>query len=212
MSNTTTTQPSVKDLAAAAKPDRNRAIDFYRAAAMIAVALGHWLALDVALDAAGEIRAGNALESAPSMAWVSWLLQVMPLFFVVGGFSSAMSLDAFNRDGGGRPQDWVAARLRRMVGPAVLLGGVWALVALVGFGLGQGALVIVALPAAAIPLWFLANYSIDTALAPWVLPAFRRHPVLFPAIALSVFISIEGLRLLEVPIIPRINWVLGWLL
>ncbi|MGI9607780.1 MAG: hypothetical protein ACR2P0_16755, partial [Acidimicrobiales bacterium] len=136
----------------------------------------------------------------------------MPLFFVVGGFSSAMSLDAFNRDGGGRPQDWVAARLRRMVGPAVLLGGVWALVPLVGFGLGQGALVMVALPAAAIPLWFLANYSIDTALAPWVLPAFRRHPVLFPAIALSVFISIEGLRLLEVPIIPRINWVLGWLL
>lgn len=118
-------QPKLADLAAAASADRNRAVDFYRAVAMCAVALGHWAAVSLFVDASGAVQGGNALEFAPQMSWITWLFQVMPLFFVVGGFSSAMSLDSHTRsiDGGkgGRPQDWVIARLRRMVAPAVVL-------------------------------------------------------------------------------------------
>ena len=115
LSPTTGSAPatSVKDLAGAAKADRNRAIDLYRALAMLAVSIGHWAAIVMTTDADGELVTGNALEFAPSMSWLTWILQVMPLFFVVGGFSSAMSLDSHNAKGG-RPQDWVAARLRRM--------------------------------------------------------------------------------------------------
>ena len=118
LSPTTGSAPaaSVKDLAGAAKADRNRAIDLYRALAMLAVSIGHWAAIVMTTDADGELVTGNALEFAPSMSWLTWILQVMPLFFVVGGFSSAMSLDSHNAKGG-RPQDWVAARLRRMLAP-----------------------------------------------------------------------------------------------
>ena len=42
----------------------------------------------------GSIAGRNALELAPPMSWITWIFQVMPLFFVVGGFSSAVSLDA----------------------------------------------------------------------------------------------------------------------
>ena len=217
MSTTTT----LDQLAAGAKTDRNRAVDFYRALAMGAVAIGHWLAIAIALDADGGLVAGNALEFQPDLAWLSWVFQVMPLFFVVGGFSSAMSLDA-HRAAGGRPQDWVVARLRRMVAPAVLLATTW-LVLLVGafaldgaFGFALAPLVGAGAVGAAIPLWFLSNYTIDTAIAPYVLPAFRRSPKLVAAGGLAVFGALEALRLADVDgllhYLPYTNWVLGWLL
>ena len=218
MSSTTTNSPSVSapqslaSMASAVKADRNRAIDFYRVVAMLAVAFGHWLALVAVSDSGGNLVGGNALEFVPSLSWATWILQVMPLFFVVGGFSSAMSLDSHNRTNGARAQDWIAARLRRMLPPAVVLGATWLVVLALGAAAGQVTLAATALHAAAIPLWFLANYTIDTALAPFVLPAFRRNPARFAALLGSAFLFFEGLRILQVPALPQVNWVLGWLI
>ncbi len=209
------------DLAASAKPDRNRAVDCYRAVAMLAVAVGHWLAIAIAVDGDGGLVAGNALEFRPELSWLSWVFQVMPLFFVVGGFSSAMSLDAHNARGG-RPQDWVIARLRRMVAPTAVLAGTWLSLLVAGlaldatFQLGLTPLVAAGAVGAAIPLWFLANYTIDTAIAPYVLPAFRRSPRLMAGVGIGLFAALEALRLADVdgPLhhLPYANWVLGWLL
>jgi hypothetical protein len=209
MSTTTQSAPTAASLAAATKADRNRAVDLYRVIAMVAVAVGHWLAM-VAVSDNGEMVAGNALEFVPSLSWATWLLQVMPLFFVVGGFSSAISLDAHNR-ANGRPQDWIAARFRRMLPPAVTLAGVWLVAVGIGTAVGQTELAIQGAAAAAIPLWFLANYTIDTALAPFVLPRFRRNPVAFGGLILGSFLFFEALRIADVAALPQINWVLGWL-
>lgn len=179
---------------------------------MIAVAFGHWMAIAVYTDDAGALTAGNALELAPGMSWVTWILQVMPLFFVVGGFSSAMSLDSFAARGGGRPQDWVIARLHRMLAPAVVLASAWAVFIAAGYAVGQGALIATGATAAAIPLWFLANYTIDTAIAPYVLPAFRRHRIALPAGGVALFCALEAARFAGVPALPQLNWILGWLL
>ncbi|MFT5203597.1 MAG: hypothetical protein ACI9C1_002997, partial [Candidatus Aldehydirespiratoraceae bacterium] len=207
----TDTSPKLAALAAEARPDRNRAVDAYRAGAMLAVALGHWAAISIALDDDGALVAGNALAVAPQLAWITWIFQVMPLFFVVGGFSSAMSLDAHFRSGG-RGADWVAARLRRILAPAVVLGGTWLGLIAVGSVLGFGGVVAAGAVAAAIPLWFLANYTIDTAIAPYVLPAFRRSPLGLVGLGLAVFGIVELLNLAGVPHIGHLNWVLGWLL
>jgi hypothetical protein len=201
----------LRDLAAAASKDRNRAVDFYRALAMGAVALGHWAAIAFAVDQDGGLTSGNALEQAPSMAVASWLFQVMPLFFVVGGFSSAMSLDAHNRNGGS-PQDWIAARLRRMVAPTAMLATTWLVALALGSALGLGSLIVVGAVAGAIPLWFLANYTIDTAIAPYLLPRFRRNPALVTGLGVGLFLTLEMVRFAGVPYLPQINWVLGWLL
>ncbi len=208
------TTPSLSDLAGAAKPSRNRAVDAYRVLAMGAVAIGHWAAIAITVDADGELVGGNALESAPSMSWFSWLFQVMPLFFVVGGFSSAMSLDSHNAKGG-RPQDWVAARLRRMLAPTIVLATTWLAILAAANLAGVGSLAATGAVAAAIPLWFLANYTIDTAIAPYVLPRFRRNPAIVAAGGLGLFAAIETLRFLDIPglgLVPQANWVLGWLL
>ncbi|MEM7272557.1 MAG: acyltransferase [Actinomycetota bacterium] len=207
----TTVGPRLGDLAAAAAPDRNRAVDAYRAAAMMAVTLGHWAAVMLTVGDDGELIGGNALSDAPGLAVVSWLFQVMPLFFVVGGFSSAMSLDAHNRNGG-RPADWVAARLRRMLAPTALLAGTWLTLLVVGWGAGIGGLLGVGAVAAAIPLWFLSNYTIDTAIAPYLLPRFRRNPRLIAGGGIALFLALEAVRFAGVPYLPQLNWVLGWLL
>lgn len=202
--------PSVAALAANTKADRNRAIDFYRVLAMVAVAIGHWLALVAIEDANGELVGGNALSFIPELGWATWLLQVMPLFFVVGGFSSAMSLDAHAR-ANGRPQDWIAARLRRMMPPAVLLAGTWLAIITLGAAAGQFETVMIAAHAAAIPLWFLANYTIDTALAPFMHPQFRARPARVGALLVGSFLAFEALRIADVAVLPSVNWVLGWL-
>ena len=56
-----TGQPSVADMAAQTKSDRNRAVDFYRVIAMLAVAFGHWLALVAVENADGELEGGCLL-------------------------------------------------------------------------------------------------------------------------------------------------------
>ena len=199
-------------MAAAAKSDRNRAIDFYRVVAMLFVAVGHWLALVAITDAeTGEVVGGNAIEFVPSLGWISWVLQVMPLFFVVGGFSSAMSLDSHNRKGGNKT-DWIAARLRRMLPPAVVLAGTWLVIVALGAAVGQLTIAGLALQAGAVPLWFLANYTIDTALAPFVLPRFRKNPVMVGGALVGAFTFFEILRIADVPALPQVNWVLGWLI
>ena len=201
----------LSDLASDTPADRHRAVDLYRVVAMAAVAIGHWMAVAAAVGPDGELVAGNALEQASSLAWASWLFQVMPLFFVVGGFASALSLDANDRRGG-RPQDWVAARLRRMLAPAAVLAGTWLGVLVLGTAVGLGSLVAAGAVAAAIPLWFLANYTIDTALAPHLLPRFRRRPRLVAGVGVGLFLALEILRLAGVGLLPHLNWVLGWLL
>ena len=202
---------SVGDLAAAAKTDRNRAVDAYRAVAMLAVAFGHWLVIAIGTDADGELVARNALEVAPELSWLTWCFQVMPLFFVVGGFASAMSLDAHWRRNG-RDRDWVVGRLRRMVAPTVALAATWLVMLGLGTAAGAGGIVAAGAVGAAIPLWFLANYTIDTALAPTVFRALRANRARTVALLLGAFALIEALHVAGVPWVEHLNWVLGWML
>ncbi len=173
---------------------------------MLAVAFGHWLAMVVVSDD-GELVTGNVLEFRPGLSWLSWLLQVMPLFFFVGGFASAASLVSFE----GRPQDWIAARLRRMLAPAVVLAATWVVAIVVATLAGVGGLALAGFGAAAIPLWFLSNYVIDLVAAPFLFPAFQRSPKKVTAALLGAFATAEALNLAGVPLLPHINWIIGWL-
>lgn len=203
------TLPNSSQLAAATPADRNRAVDLYRAAAMVVVAVGHWLGM-VAVLRDGELDGGNLLDLAPEYGWFTWIGQVMPLFFFVGGFASATSLRSAERKGV-RPADWVATRLRRMVAPAAALATFWAVVLVIGALAGAWGLVSAGAIAAAIPLWFLANYTIDTALAPFTFRWFRARPAGFALALATTFVAVEACRFASVPMVPQLNWVIGWL-
>jgi hypothetical protein len=202
-------RPSAATVAAATPTDRNRAVDFYRAAAMAVVAVGHWLGMVAVIDH-GELDGGNLLDFSPEYAWFTWIGQVMPLFFFVGGFASASSLRSAERRGV-RPADWIATRLRRMVTPAAALAGLWAVVLVLGALAGGSGVVAVGATGAAIPLWFLANYTIDTALAPFTFRWFRSRPATLAGVLVGIFALAEAARFAGIPMIPQINWVIGWL-
>ena len=200
---------SAAEVASQTPADRNRAVDFYRASAMAVVAVGHWLGMVAVLDD-GELAGGNLLDFSPEYGWITWVGQVMPLFFFVGGFASATSLRSAERKGVA-PADWIATRLRRMVTPAAVLAGFWAACLLVAGTLGGFGVVAFGAAAAAIPLWFLANYTIDTALAPFTFRWFRARPGLVVGTLAVVFALAEAARFAGVPVVPQINWIIGWL-
>ena len=202
--------PSLAEAAAELTPaGRNRAVDFYRAAAMGVVALGHWLGMVAVIDH-GELDGGNLLDWSPQYGWITWIGQVMPLFFFVGGFASATSLRSAERRGVA-PADWVATRLRRMVTPAAALAAFWAVALGLAAAFGGFGVAAVGAAGAAIPLWFLANYTIDTALAPFTYRWFRSHPARLVGGLVAVFVVAEAARFAGIPMVPQINWVIGWL-
>src|SRR4029079_19218557 len=91
-------------VSAATAPDRDRFIDAVRAASLLVVVLGHWLMAAVVVKD-GHLTATNALTSIPALQLSTWLLQVMPLFFIAGGFSNITVWRSLRRRGGGYSQD-----------------------------------------------------------------------------------------------------------
>ena len=79
-------------IAEATPKDRNRVVDTVRAGAILVVVFGHWLAASIWLKPDGEIALLNSLEWIPYSSWVTWIVQVMPIFFLVGGYSNGRAL------------------------------------------------------------------------------------------------------------------------
>ncbi|CAM5505134.1 Acyltransferase OS=Streptomyces alboniger OX=132473 GN=CP975_10685 PE=4 SV=1 [Streptomyces alboniger] len=70
---------------------RDRAIDGLRALALYAVPMGHWLLGGFTLDSAGALHNASPLTSFGFFAPLSWVLQMLGIFFLVGGHASALS-------------------------------------------------------------------------------------------------------------------------
>lgn len=160
-----------EQVAAATPASRNRVIDFLRAAAITVVVLGHWTI--VAVDPTG-IQPHGVLDNAPWSHPLTWVFQVMPVFFLVGGYANGLSWRSARRKGlsyGG----WLRARLRRLGLPVIPLLVVWLLVCIVLLAAGIApATVQVASQMALIPTWFLAAYLLVICLAPPCLALWER--------------------------------------
>ena len=89
-----------RELANATPPARNRYVDFLRAAAILVVVFGHWLAAAPYMTADG-LKITSMLGVAAWSHLLTWALQVMPIFFIVGGYSNSISWEAAGRDGVG---------------------------------------------------------------------------------------------------------------
>ena len=154
-------------------PDsRNRLIDFLRAFSILIVVLGHWLAA-VPFIVNGELTLSHALELDDKLHFLTWAIQIMPIFFMVGGYSNALSLKSVYRKGGKRRM-WLAARYVRLMTPIIPFLIMWSLlVPLLAIFVEPGLLKL-ASQAAAVPLWFLSVYLLAVALAPWTYQAWLK--------------------------------------
>ncbi len=160
-------------IAASTPRDRNRYVDFLRAASMLVVITGHWLMATLYYED-GALKPGNILELQPRMQWLTWLFQVMPIFFFVGGYANAVSLESAQRRNFGYAA-WLAMRLNRLVTPLLVLLLAWGpFAAILHFAEVSGSVIKLASRAALIPIWFLAIYILVVALAPATYRAWRR--------------------------------------
>lgn len=205
-------RPSVAALAAATPSTRERYVDLLRAASILVVVLGHWLMAVIERND-GRIEIGNVIAITPG-AWVlTWLLQVMPVFFFVGGFSNAVALDAARRRGTGGYGAWVSSRARRLLRPVGVLLAVWVPLVLVlertpiASDSLRGALTLVSQP-----LWFVGIYLVVCALAPPALAFYRRAGVASIVALGALAAVVDVVRFgLGVGAVGYVNFVLVWL-
>jgi Acyltransferase family len=176
-------------------PDsRDRVVDLLRAASILAVVVGHWM-IGIIWWQDGVIRTTSAVGVTSYLWLATWLLQVMPVFFFVGGFSNYVAYTAY-RARGETAGAFVRSRLDRLLRPSLVFLGVWAAVMLgmhvltVGAPTGPrlwGDLVLlrgVLPPGATVPfgpLWFLAVYLVVVAVSPFTIRLHRRYGLWVPA-------------------------------
>ena len=197
-------------MAEAAPPTRNRYVDFLRAFSILAVVVGHWLVAAPYMKD-GAVEGGHLLGILPWTQWLTWGFQVMPLFFLVGGFSNGLSWAATQRKGG-RFTTWFAARVRRLINPVLPLLLIWALVTLFGTqaGIDRG-VVKMAAQLALVPVWFLAVYLIVTALTPWSHAAWQRFGLAscFALVAAAIAVDVATLEF-GIAYVNFLNFVFVW--
>jgi hypothetical protein len=164
-----------RELAERTPESRNRYVDFLRAASILIVVIGHWL-MAAPFVREGRLSLSNdMLHVAPWTQGLTWVLQVMPLFFIVGGYANAISWEAAHRSGAGYAA-WIAGRLQRLVQPTVPLLAAWTLLAVVAHRLGLSPEMIrVGSQFALIPTWFLAVYVMVVVVAPGTHALWRRY-------------------------------------
>lgn len=167
-------RPRVRDLAAATPAHRDRYVDLLRGLAILAVVLGHWVTSAVtATD--GRLGGVNLLTVLPWTHPLTWLFQVMPVVFLVGGYANAASW-ASHRARGGSAAGWVRTRALRLLRPAAPFLAALALGYAGAVALGADPEVVRAsVQVAAMSLWFLVVYLAVVGLGPALLTWHRRH-------------------------------------
>ncbi|MFC8664866.1 acyltransferase [Streptomyces sp. NPDC057199] len=151
---------------------RDRAIDGLRALALLAVPTGHWLLGGFTLDTGGGLHNVSPLATFGVLAPVGWILQMLGIFFLVGGYSSYLSY----RRRKGSAREWIAGRLTRLGRPVLGVTAVWALLLpALHYGLGvPTATLHTASTLVVQPLWFVGVYAVITALTPYCVRASQR--------------------------------------
>ncbi|MDQ0942858.1 acyltransferase [Streptomyces sp. V1I1] len=201
---------SVRELVAATPGTRDRYIDLLRVASLGTVVLGHWLMAVVTGDGVG-----NLLAVVPELQLLTWALQIMPVFFFVGGFSHALSYRSLRRrqPGGSVYSAFLRARLQRLLRPTMVFILVWGAIALIVQLLGgEGGLTAVALRLVAQPLWFIGIYLAMVAFTPPLLKLHERYGWGAFGALVAGAVLVDGLRFVaHVPFVEFLNFAFVWL-
>lgn len=141
------------------------------------------------VDAEGS-HLGHLLTTSPWTHWLTWVFQVMPIFFFVGGYSNSISWQAARRDG--KPYaTWLRGRLSRLCAPVIPLLLFWAAAATIAQAAGlPPEMIRLGSMSALIPTWFLAVYLVVVMLVPLAHAAWERFglaSIAVPAVAAAVF-------------------------
>ncbi|MFC8901623.1 acyltransferase, partial [Micromonospora sp. NPDC057140] len=201
----------LRQLAERTPARRERYVDLLRAIAIGMVVVGHWGVTVIGRDDAGRPTGHSALGDLPWAYPLTWVGQVLPVFFLVGGFANAASLTA-NRARGGDATGWLLDRSARLVPPTTVLLLVLAAGAGGAYLWGAGeARIRTVVWFATIPLWFLVPYLAVVALTPPMHALHRRVGLAVP-VALVGLVALGDLgRLVGPATLAYGSYLAGWL-
>jgi fucose 4-O-acetylase-like acetyltransferase len=202
----------LRALADATPAGRDRYVDFLRVVSIATVVLGHWTIAAVSRTADG-LAAGNVLSATPGLWLATWVFQVMPVFFLVGGFSNMVSWQALERRGGGYVE-YLSGRMARLLRPVLAFAAVWLVLPLALGRLGlPGEQVELVGKVMGQPLWFLGVYLVVVALAPAMVRLHRRFRLWVPATLAAAAAAVDALRLAAgIQEVGYLNLLLVWVL
>lgn len=180
--------------AAPARTPRDTSIDVARAWCLVVVVGLHSIMVGVSV-VNGTAVLENAMDGWGGFAALTWFIQVMPLFFVLGGFSSATQWARLRADGV-RAHAYVAMRMQRLLPPALAAMGATAiaLLALVVAGV-PGEVVAIAGFRMSQALWFLGVYLLCTGLVPLMTALHRAAPRLTLVVLGALVLGVDGVRI-----------------
>ena len=172
---------------------RDLTLDLARVFAVLLVVVIHLLEVGVGTGPHG-LTISRPLEHQPWFNAVTWVLQIMPLFFVVGGFASLTAWRSLVRRGGGAA-DYVTTRVLRLAQPALPLFVFYVVVvgAATLIGVDPKLLGPVVLGAGS-PLWFLAAYGLCQAVVPFAVHWHQRAPKRTLLVLLLGAIIVDAVR------------------
>lgn len=196
---------------------RDLTLDIARVFCVLLVVAIHLMMVGVGYDADGNLIAQTPNDSPlgrqPWFAGVTWVGQIMPLFFVVGGFAAITAWRSLVRRGG-TASEYVRNRVLRLAQPAlplyifyvVVIGGAMLLAV-------APELVTLAVQGSASPLWFLAAYTLCQALVPTMVGWHTRAPRATLLVLLAGAIIVDTARYTTgIDEIGLLNLFFVWLL
>jgi peptidoglycan/LPS O-acetylase OafA/YrhL len=195
--------PPPSDAIADRPSDREVYLDFLRAASLIVVVLFHW-AFTILEFRPDQVKANNPIGTTPGLWALTWVLQVVPLFFFAGGYIHFRSWERA-RNRGVTWWRFAVTRWRRLVVPALGVVMAWVAVgAIIGLvkdvpWISSAVLLIVS------PLWFLGVYAVLVALAPATVWLHRRWGLKVVFALVGVAMLLDMLRFVR-----GYGWA-GWL-
>ncbi|CAB4566789.1 MAG: acyltransferase family protein [Actinobacteria bacterium] len=183
-----------------ASAGRNTYVDFLRAVSLIVVVLWHWAFTIVIWEDDGP-HATNPIGFTTGLWLATWLLQVMPLFFYIGGYAH---LTSWTRAQARGVSIWsfTGRRLRQLAVPALSLFAVWLVLGSVlgaVFDLtwvGRAVFLVVS------PLWFIAIYLVLVALLPIAIRLHQRFDSIVIVFLAGAALAVD---------IARFRYDLEWL-
>ncbi len=202
----------VDALVDATPASRDRFVDFLRALSIAVVILWHWVFSVTHLDSHGALTMPNPIGSVRLMWLATWLLQIMPVFFFVGGFANLASLEALEAKGEARWATFARRRLSRLLRPVGVFVGLWAVGDAVVRLTTDNPGVLAWGRVVFVPLWFLGMYTAVVLLAPLTAALHRRGGELtLVALGAAIVLADLGRFRFDLEPLGLLNAALVWI-
>lgn len=188
---------------------RNPYADFLRAFSLLIVILWHWSFTILVWNDNGPY-ATSPLGFTSGLWILTWLLQVMPLFFYIGAYVHLKAWERAAARGEGL-MHFALRQARSLAIPCAALMGTWVVLGIIVTSVWDIQWAWQAITMVLSPLWFVAVYLLLVCLMPITVWLHRRYDLLVLVVLAGLAVIVDILRFrVDIPGIEWVNMIFVW--